>query len=468
MTVEDVTAVEGAGLLFTVTLDNAVAAPFDVDVTLADVSATGGAAPLAFPEDYDNVVATLSFTGTAGETAQFTVASLDDAVLESTETFGVSLTATDPLVTTTDTATGTLTDNDAAAVTVEDVTAVEGAGLLFTVTLDNAVAAAFDVDVTLADVSATGGAAPLAFPEDYDNVVATLSFTGTAGETAQFTVASLDDAVLESTETFGVSLTATDPLVTATDTATGTLTDNDAASVTVEDVTAVEGAGLLFTVTLDNAVAAPFDVDVTLADVSATGGAAPLVFPEDYDNVVATLSFAGTAGETAQFTVAHVSTTLVLESRPRRSRVSLSATDPLVTATDTATGTLTDNDAAAVTVEDVSAAEGAGLLFTVTLDNAVAAPFDVDVTLADVSATGGTAPLVFPEDYDNVVATLSFTGTAGETAQFTVATLDDAVLEVDGDLRCQPERHRSAGDRHRYGHRHTDRQRQQPPSLSRT
>ena len=42
------TAVEGAGLLFTVTLDSAVAAPFDVDVTLADVSATGGAAPLAF------------------------------------------------------------------------------------------------------------------------------------------------------------------------------------------------------------------------------------------------------------------------------------------------------------------------------------------------------------------------------------------------------------------------------------
>ena len=66
----------------------------------------------------------------------------------------------------------------------------------------------------------------------------------------QFTVATLDDAVLEGTETFTVGLSATDPLVTATDTATGTLTDNDAAAVTVEDVTAVEGAGLLFTVTL--------------------------------------------------------------------------------------------------------------------------------------------------------------------------------------------------------------------------
>ena len=42
------------------------------------------------------------------------------------------------------------------------LTRFEGGGLLFTVTLDSAVQGAFDVDVSLSDVSATGGAAPLA------------------------------------------------------------------------------------------------------------------------------------------------------------------------------------------------------------------------------------------------------------------------------------------------------------------
>jgi len=73
----------------------------------------------------------------------------------------------------------------------------------------------------------------------------------------------------------------------------------------------------------------------------------------------------------------------------------------------------------------VSAAEGSGLTFTVTLDNAVAGAFTVDVTLANGTATGGGA---LPDDYDNAaVATLNFAGTAGETQQFTVATFNDVV-----------------------------------------
>ena len=78
-----------------------------------------------------------------------------------------------------------------------------------------------------------------------------------------------------------------------TDTATGTINDNDSAEITVDDVITTEGNVLQFTVTLDNAVANAFNVNVTVSDLSALGGAAPLLFPEDYDNVVATLNFAG-------------------------------------------------------------------------------------------------------------------------------------------------------------------------------
>jgi hypothetical protein len=93
--------------------------------------------------------------------------------------------------------------------------------------LDQATAAGFTVDVTLTDGTATGGAAPLASPEDYDNVVGTLAFAGTAGETQQFTVATLDDTDVEPNETFTVSLNASNALVTDSDTATGTIENND-------------------------------------------------------------------------------------------------------------------------------------------------------------------------------------------------------------------------------------------------
>ena len=401
VTVEDVSAAEGGGLVFTVTLDNAVAGAFMVTPTLGDVSATGGV-------DYTNAPPVLNFAGTSGETQQFTVTTTDDAVLEGDETFTVSLSASNGLVVDSDTATGTITDNDSAAVTVEDVSAAEGGGLVFTVTLDNAVAGAFTVTPTLGDVSATGGV-------DYTNAPPVLNFAGTSGETQQFTVTTTDDAVLEGDETFTVSLSASNGLVVDSDTATGTITDNDSAAVTVEDVSAAEGGGLVFTVTLDNAVAGAFTVTPTLGDVSATGGV-------DYTNAPPVLNFAGTSGETQQFTVT-TTDDAVLEG-DETFTVSLSASNGLVVDSDTATGTITDNDSAAVTVEDVSAAEGGGLVFTVTLDNAVAGAFTVTPTLGDVSATGGV-------DYTNAPPVLNFAGTSGETQQFTVTTTDDAVLEGD-------------------------------------
>jgi hypothetical protein len=154
------------------------------------------------------------------------VATLDDAIVEGTETFTVSLSASNPSVTDSDTGTGTINDNDVSMVTVGDVSATEGLGLQFTVTLGNAVQGGLTVNVTLTDVEATGGAAPLEPPEDYDNFVAPLTFAGTAGETQQFTVATLDDGVPEGAETFSVTLSASNPSVNDTDTGTGTINDN--------------------------------------------------------------------------------------------------------------------------------------------------------------------------------------------------------------------------------------------------
>ena len=233
LTVEDITETEGTDLLFTVSLNNEVqAGAFDVDVSFTDITATGGTAPpLETPEDYDNDTQTLNFVGTAGETQQFIVSTLNDEVFESaTETFTVELTASNTDIDDSDTATGTIIDNETTSLMVEDVTEAEGTGLLFTVTLNNEVQlGAFDVDVSFTDISATGGDKPLVTPEDYNNDTQTLNFDGTAGETQQFTVSTLDDTLLEAaTETFTVSLTSSNIAIDDSDTATGTISDDEA------------------------------------------------------------------------------------------------------------------------------------------------------------------------------------------------------------------------------------------------
>jgi hypothetical protein len=406
--------------------------PATVTATLSDPSALEVTVSLGFSGSA-TLTADYTRSGTsivipAGSTSEsIEIDAVQDAVVEPDETVIVAITGvTNGTESGVQQDTITINDNDASTVTVNNDAATEGGELTFQVTLGNAVEGGLTVDVTLTDVTATGGASPLGPGEDYDDVVSQLTFAGTAGETEQFTVSTLNDAIVEDPETFTVSLSASNPSVTDTDTGTGTINDNDVSMVTVENVAEPEGMGLQFTVTLGNAVQGGLTVNVTLTDVSATGGAA-LVSPVDYNNVVAQLSFAGTAGETEQFTVATLDDAIVED--PETFTVSLSASNPSVDDSGTATGTINDDDVSMVTVDDVVETEGTGHLFTVTLGNAVQGGLTVNVTLTDVEATGGAAPLEPPEDYDNFVAPLSFVGTAGEPQQFTVATLDDGVPE---------------------------------------
>ena len=409
VTVEDITAGEGNDLVFTLTLDNPVQDGFDVTVSFADDTATGGNV------DYDSAQQTVSFVGnSAGETQQVTVTSVADGIVESPETFDVSLSATNADVDVSDTAIGTITDGDSAAVTIENVSADEGDDLVFTVTLNNPVAGGFDVTVSFADDTAAGGNV------DYDSAQQIVSFVGNiAGETQQLTVTSVEDLILEGDETFDVSLTASTALVDDSDTAVGTITNDDNAAVTVEDITAGEGNDLVFTLTLDNPVQDGFDVTVSFADDTATGGNV------DYDSAQQTVSFVGnSAGETQQVTVTSVADGIV--ESPETFDVSLSATNADVDVSDTAIGTITDGDSAAVTIENVSADEGDDLVFTVTLNNPVAGGFDVTVSFADDTAAGGNV------DYDSAQQIVSFVGNiAGETQQLTVTSVEDLILEGD-------------------------------------
>ena len=407
VTVDDVSASEGDSITFTVTLSAAVQGGLEVTPSFTDVSAVEGT-------DYDENTAKLTFAGTANETKTFTVATTEDAVREPDETFTVALavSGTTLSVTASDTATGTIVDDDRAAVTVDDVSSSEGDSMTFTVTLDKAVQGGLTVTPDFTDVSADEGT-------DYDENTTALSFTGTAGETRTFTVDTKEDAVLEGDETFTVGLTASNALVTDSDTATGTIVDDDDLTVTVDDASADEGDSMTFTVTLDKAVQGGLTVTPGFTDVSATEGT-------DYDENTTALSFTGTASETQTFTVDTTEDAMLEGDETFTVGLTVSGTPAgtTVTATDTGTGTIEDDDSAALTVADASADEGDSITFTVTLSAAVQGGLKVTPSFADVTTDKS-------EDYTENTAALSFTGTKDESRTFTVATTEDTVVEGD-------------------------------------
>jgi serralysin len=185
--------------------------------------------------------------------AQVSLDAMDDPFVDGTQTVTLTATATGHLagIETVD-----VTDNDSAAVTVADVSVIEGGSLLFTVTLDNPVEDPFNVNVTLTDGTATGGV-------DYDNTPVTLNFAGTSSETQQFTVTTTDDTVFEGGENFTVSLDATHALVVDADTAVGTIDENDPPPPQVESITFDDGSGQRSAIRL---ITVTFDTTVTVED----------------------------------------------------------------------------------------------------------------------------------------------------------------------------------------------------------
>ena len=422
VTLADVSGNEDDGsITVTATLDNAVQGGFTVDVHTADGTATTG------DSDYTSISSqTLTFTGNVGETQTFTLTPTSDSKLEADETVQISqsnLAGTSLAVDISDEATVTISNDDAAAVTIADVSGNEDDGsITVTASLDNPVQGGFTVDVSTADGTATTG------DSDYASISSeTLSFTGTAGETQTFSFVPTSDGKLEADETVQISqsnLSGTSLAVDISDGATATITNDDAAAVTIEDVSGNEDDGSITVIaSLDNAVQGGFTVDVSTADGTATAG------DSDYTSISSqTLTFTGNAGETQTFSLVPTSDTK-LESNEtvQISQSNLAGTTLAVDITDGAIATITNDDAAAVTIEDVSGNEDDGAItVTASLDHAVQGGFTVEVSTADGTATTGDS------DYTSISSqTLTFVGTEGETQTFTLTPTSDSKLEAD-------------------------------------
>ncbi len=306
LTIADVSANEDDGnITVTVSLDKNVAGGFTVDVSTTDGTATTA------DNDYTAIASqTLTFVGNANETQTFTVSPTVDAKVEADETITVSLSNLDNtgfVVDITDDATITFTNDDAAAITVENVSGNEDDGAItLTVTLDNPVEGGFTVDVSTTDGTATTS------DNDYTAITnQTLTFVGNGSETQNFTVTPTADINPETDENLTVSFTNlanTGLTVDITDEATVTIINDDEADLSITNV--VDNASpdinsnVVFTLQIQNNGPAD-DTNVTVTDL----------LPNGYSYVSHTVTKGGYAPGTGMWTVGgfNVSETETLE-----------------------------------------------------------------------------------------------------------------------------------------------------------
>ncbi|RKQ42681.1 putative secreted protein (Por secretion system target) [Roseivirga pacifica] len=428
VTVADVSVAEADGTAtVTFTLDDAVEGGLSVDVSTTNGTATGGV-------DFSPITTqTITFDGTAGETETLDISITADAIVEADETITVSMSGLTPAtaastdIDITDEATVTITNDDVAVITIADVTISEDAGTgTATLTLDKAVAATFDVYVN----SAAGTAG---HNDDFTEVFNEIaSFAGTAGETQTINFTVLDDDVVELDETFRLLLSSVTNTslnnddFNLTDEATVTITNDDAATLAIDDVAKAENADgttttLTFTVTLTGDVNQGITVDFATSDGTALS-------TSDYTSGSGTLNFAGTDGETQTLSVVVSDDDLVEADETFDVTLSnLLAGGRKVSISDaTGVGTITNDDQASITMADVMVNEEDGTATVIlTLDNAIDGGVSVNVSTADETATAGT-------DFTALVnEQVTFAGTEGETQTVTVSITDDAMVEAD-------------------------------------
>jgi CSLREA domain-containing protein len=431
VTINDVTLAEGnAGTTnfnFTVTLSNAMGGCLPVTVNFATANGTAMG-----PSDFTPTASSITFNPPFASntlTQTITVPVIGDLTVEANETFFVNLTAVNATATDAQ-GQGTINNDDTATIAINDVSQAEGnagtTNFVFTVTLSQPSSEQITVNFATANSTATT-------PSDYVANAGTLTFA--PGVTSQMiTVTVNGDLTVEANETFLVNLSgiagnaAAVPDPTFADNAgQGTITNDDTATVAINNVSQAEGnagtTNFVFTVTLSQ----PSSEQVTVNFATANGTATA---PGDYASNAGTLTFAPSV--TSQMITVQVNGDLTVEAN-ETFLVNLSAIagnnaavpDPTF-ADNEGQGTITNDDTATIAINDVSQAEGnagtTNFVFTVTLSRPSSEQVTVNFATANGTATS-------PSDYATNAGTLTFA--PGVTSQM-------ITVQVNGDLAFEP------------------------------
>ncbi|MBN8684656.1 MAG: hypothetical protein J0L99_18540, partial [Chitinophagales bacterium] len=436
LSVNDVTLTETnsgtTNAVFTVSLNNpAPAGGVTFDIATADNTATTA----------NNDYVAQSLTGQsipAGMSSySFTVVVNGDNIVENNETFFVNVTNVVGAGVSDAQGLGTITNDDAATVTLSGgIAQNEGnAGTVaysFTATLNNPVQGGFSVPYTTGGGTATAGT-------DYTDNDGTLSFAGTAGETKTWTVNVNGDVTVELDETFDAALGAIAGAPAGVTTAgtpqTATITNDDQAVASFTTTfSANEGnsgtQSYTLTFNLSNPVDVPVEFGFTHSDGTATNA--------DNDYINAGGAFTVPVGASGSINAGAVQV-IIGDTKVEANEVfnvilaanNFSGRNVVFAgggSSITNTITIVNDDAATVTLTGGTAqnegnAGTTGFIFTATLNNAVQGGFTMPYTTGGGTATAGT-------DYTDNDGTLNFTGTAGETKTWTVNVNGDLTVEL--------------------------------------
>ena len=389
-------------------------------------------------DDYTDP-ATKSVTIAAGtRTANILVPVKGDVVDELNETVTVTLSgatnATVSAVEGADEGEGTITDDDAAELSIADGSVAEGGLVSFTIGLDPV--SDRTVTVKWSTAADTDGDHPATAGTDYTAVSPARTATIAAGASSVVvTVQTTQDSLDEPDETFLVELSSpvNATLDSAADEATGTITDNDGATATVSvgDAAAVtEGddssntTDLSFPVTLSAVSGQQVTVTYTL------GGTATA--DDDYTDP-ATKSVTIAAGTRTANILVPVKGDVVDELNETVTVTLSGATNATVSAVegaDEGEGTITDDDAAELSIADGSVAEGGLVSFTIGLDPV--SDRTVTVKWSTAADTDGDHPATAGTDYTAVSPARTATIAAGASSVVvTVQTTQDSLDEPD-------------------------------------
>jgi len=343
---------------FTITADGDFSSDvITVDYTVSDNTATSPA---------DHTVsggATGSFTFDNGTlTRTVTINITDDDIIENSET--LSLTLSNPsyingsgnLNLTPSNATGTITDNDIAALSINDVVISEAGNAQFTVSITNGKTVDSGINLNVKATSSDGTALT---PGDYSALSQDLTITGPATQTT-VTVTVNDDNIIEPDETFTVALSNPGSHVSIGDgSGTATIQDNDTGTVSILNSGNAAEAGSApgqFTVNLSGPSASDTHINYSVSGTATAGGT-------DYS------SLSGTVTIPAGSTAAVIDVTGIVDDAISDADEtvivtldSITSADPQISidaANNSATVTIADNDSAQITITaaDSAAAE---------------------------------------------------------------------------------------------------------------
>ena len=455
---------EGEAAVFTVALTGGVASEavnvlFETSGTATAVDDYGKpTGALSFPPDDSSGKTGTLFIPAGRISGTITFPILTDSVNDDDESLTVELLTVSsgdrsiPVSADRFRASSTILDLGALTVSVQGSPTVnEGTSATFTIYMTKTSTEPVSVDWATRQAGDTLSADETAEPgADYTALTGTVSIP-VGSSSATFTVSTIDDTLVESSETFRVVLEEArngtnmppEMLPLGVTEAVGTITDNDTAptgltisSVTPDQVDEDAGAtDLTVTVALDGTTQFTIDTPVTVEMIDRPGVQNNATLGVDYTATTANVTIP--AGESS--VMATVTLTPVDDSISEGNEVARLSVKSTVFAGSVGQGVrIRDNDVepgqVTLTVSQDNVGESASSLHltvtgTLVGQSARVADTVVSLELADDTATAG-------EDYEAATATLTIpAGEMSATAAMTLIVLDDNVVEGDETLK---------------------------------